>query len=66
MSLFLIKNARVVNEGNVFYANVLIKDNFIEKIFHPTDDIPDIEHIQSIDAKGKSREEKSNQWKRCI
>jgi len=32
MSTILIKNALLVNEGKTFHADVLIKDNFIEKI----------------------------------
>ncbi len=32
MSTLLIRNAKLVNEGKVFYADVLIKNNFIEKI----------------------------------
>ena len=32
MSTILIKNALLVNEGKTYHADVLIKDNFIEKI----------------------------------
>jgi dihydroorotase-like cyclic amidohydrolase len=32
MSTTLIKNALLVNEGKTYHADVLIKDNFIEKL----------------------------------
>jgi dihydroorotase len=32
MSTTLIRNAQLINEGRIYYADVLIKNNFIEKI----------------------------------
>ena len=48
MKTYLIKNARIVNEGKIFEGDVLIEDTFIAKIGS------DISHenAQVIDAKG--------------
>ncbi len=49
MSLILIKNATLVNEGKQFKADVLVKDQFIEKISESIDCGADI----TIDGTGK-------------
>lgn len=50
MKKILIKNAQVVNEGNIFTADVLIENEIISKI---ADEISISDDVQLIDAEGK-------------
>ena len=50
MHTYLIKNARIVNEGSQFYGEVLIKNGRIEKI---ASQIDVRENCIEIDANGK-------------
>lgn len=49
MSVTLIKNATIVNEGKIFRANVLIENNIISKI---SENEIDVKADQTIDAEG--------------
>lgn len=53
MKNILIHNAKIINEGKSFTGSVLIKDNFIEKIFR--EDVPEkvFSESQIIDGQGK-------------
>ena len=53
MKNILIHNAKIINEGKSFTGSVLIKDNFIEKIFR--EDVPEkiFSEAQVINAEGK-------------
>lgn len=52
MADILIKNARIVNEGEIFQGNVLIKKNFISKIYRGV--LPsDVSASRIIDAENK-------------
>ena len=46
-----IKNARIVNEGEIFYGSLVIRDEVIESI-HKDDEIPSIPYEETIDVKG--------------
>ena len=50
----LLKNARIVNEGKDFYGHILIHKEFIEKIFHKDETIPEslAENANTIDLEG--------------
>ncbi len=52
MNNYLIKNAKIVNEGILFIGSVEIRDGIIKKIFKKDDTIS-INDITIIDAKGK-------------
>ncbi len=47
----LLKNARIVNEGEEFEGSLLLDNGIIEHIFKK-DDTPDSDHIHSIDLSG--------------
>ena len=51
---YLIRNAKIVNENQIFEADVLIKDNCFEEIFFKTANskTPSFDNIIEIDAKG--------------
>lgn len=50
MASYLIKNATIVNEGKQYIADVLLKNNVIEKI---ASQIDTAENVTEIDASGK-------------
>jgi dihydroorotase len=52
MNPILIKNANIVNEGEIIFASVFVRNGMIERIgeFSLSNDIED---LQIIDAKGK-------------
>ncbi len=49
--MFLISNAKIINEGKNFFGSLLIKNGKIEEIF--VEKIPVIENIEVFDATGK-------------
>lgn len=46
----LIKNAVIINEGQIYNGSILIKDTLIDKIYPQGNNLPDADNI--IDAKG--------------
>jgi dihydroorotase len=46
----LIKNANIINEGNIFEGSVSVKDEFIDKVYHKDDELPSADRV--IDASG--------------
>ncbi len=53
MKKLLIKNAEIVNEGEVFTGSVLISGEEIETIYRGHNNLPDINDLETIDAEGK-------------
>lgn len=52
MAYTLIRNASVVNEGEIINASVVIEDDSIYGIYS-TENIPELDYINTIDATGK-------------
>ncbi len=51
--MILIKNAKIVNENNIFLGHLLIKDHYIHKIFTEHEDLDHIPNISTtINAQG--------------
>jgi dihydroorotase len=53
MKKLLIKNAEIVNEGEVFKGSVLISGELIETIYRGKESVPGSGNIETIDADGK-------------
>ncbi|MFZ4581258.1 MAG: dihydroorotase [Paludibacter sp.] len=53
MSIFLIKDATIINEGRTFKGSVLVENAFIKSIYAEGDFIPEIANCETIDATGK-------------
>jgi dihydroorotase len=53
MSVFLIKDATIINEGRTFKGSVLVENAFIKSIYTEGDFIPEIANCETIDAEGK-------------
>ncbi|MFO8066298.1 MAG: dihydroorotase [Bacteroidales bacterium] len=51
----LLKNARIINEGNDFIGHILIEKPYIKKIYKPGDQIPEsiLNTSESLDLSGK-------------
>ena len=50
MNNHLIRNARIVNEGAVYRADVLVRDGMIERV--EVDGLGEVHGVQELDAKG--------------
>lgn len=50
MKLLLIKNAKLVNEGEIYQANLIVKNGLIDSIHRDT--IPEHTEAEVIDARG--------------
>ena len=53
---YLLRNARLVNEGRIFQAQVLLRQGIIERIYEGDSKAPDLpsdEHIIDIDLQGQ-------------
>jgi len=53
MTLHLIKNAKIINEGKIFIGSILIEGEFIKSVYKAGDDIPYAGITEVTDATGK-------------